>query len=183
MLGVSKRAAVNRRVRSAAGLGKRFIGGRDELDTISEGVGGKGAIAASNGLWIAPHFEACDRQRFKKIGEICDQKCRMSFLGWTKISLDPEVQLQRTALKPTTATGGKIRRLGHLGQPENATVKAARRLFTAAGHGQLDVINSRYGHRATSADVSQEGRAKGRESAFVTAHRRQGQVFLRAGSL
>ena len=107
----------------------------------------------------------------------------MSFLGWAKVSFNPEVQLQRAALKPTTAAGDKIRRLGQLGQPKNATVKSARQLFTAAGHGQLDVINSPYGHRATSADVSHEGRAKGRESALGTAHGRQGQVFLRAGSL
>jgi len=85
---------MNRRVRSAARLRERFIVGRDELDAISEGVGGKGAIAASNGIRIAPHFEACDRQRFEKLCEICDQKCRMSFLGWAKVSFNPEVQLQ-----------------------------------------------------------------------------------------
>ena len=155
---------MNRRVRSAARLRERFIVGRDELDAISEGVGGKGAIAASNGIRIAPHFEACDRQRFEKLCEICDQKCRMSFLGWAKVSFNPEVQLQRAALKPTTAAGDKIRRLGQFGQPKNVTVESARQLFTAAGHGQLDVIDSAYGHRAHSPNEQDNRRPRRRQS-------------------
>jgi len=92
-----------------------FFIGRDELDTISKGVGSEGPIAALNAIGIAPHFEAFGRQRLEKLSEMRYQKCRMSFLGWAKISFNPEVQLQGTALKPTPATGDKIRRLGHFG--------------------------------------------------------------------
>jgi hypothetical protein len=106
---------MNRRVRSTAWLGERFVTGRYEFDTIAEGVGGKGPIDAPNRFWIALHFDACGMQRFEEFCEIRDQKCWMSFLGCAKVSFNAEMHLQRTTLKPTTATRNKIRRLGHFG--------------------------------------------------------------------
>ena len=95
---------MNRRVRSTAWLGERFVTGRYEFDTIAERIGGKGSIEALNRFWIALHFDAGGMQLLEKLREICDQQRRMSFLGGAKVSFDAEMQLQRTTLEPTTAT-------------------------------------------------------------------------------
>ena len=121
---------------------------RYEFDTVAERIGGKCPIEALNRFWIALHFDAGGMQLLEKLREIGDQQRRMSFLGGAEVSFGAEVQLQRTALKPTTAASSKIRRLGHFGQAKNFAVKPARQLFTATWHRQLDVINSVYGHFA-----------------------------------
>ena len=78
----------------------------------------------------------------------------MCFLGWSKVRLDAEVQLQRATLKPGTATSREILGFGNFSQPEQLAIKPARQGFTTDRYGQLNVIDAVNGHLASSINVS-----------------------------
>jgi hypothetical protein len=65
--------------------------GLDELDAIAEGIGSEGSIETLDRFGIVLYFEACISQGLEKSCEVTDDKCRMRFPGWAKVSLDAEV--------------------------------------------------------------------------------------------
>src|SRR6266496_5145379 len=65
----------------------------------------------------------------------------MRFPGGAKIRFNSEMNLHRTALKPTATTLCQLGRLGHFCHAQNTKEKRARFILLSGGHCQLNVIN------------------------------------------
>jgi len=61
-------------------------------------------------------------------------------LGWSKIVLDAQMNLDDAGLKPHAPAHGERRWLGHFGEAEDADVKLSASVFGAARDGQLYVL-------------------------------------------
>jgi hypothetical protein len=70
----------------------------------------------------------------------------MGFGGGVKHLVDAEVNLHFFAFEPASAALRQRRRLGGLRQTQRLTIECSGALLAAGGHGELDVIDSHYGH-------------------------------------
>ena len=68
---------------------------------------------------------------------------RMRFLRRAKIILHAEMNLHLAAFEPAPAALGEFSRLGNLHHAQEVAVEAARRVFFATWHGELDVIDEK----------------------------------------
>jgi hypothetical protein len=68
-------------------------------------------------------------------------KRRVCLLRGTKIRFDPEMNLYRAALKPTSAAKRQFGRLGNFCHAQNAGVEGAGCVFRSGGHGQLHMVD------------------------------------------
>jgi hypothetical protein len=95
------------------------------------------------------HLNPCILQSSHEGRVITAAQGRVRLLGGTEVALNSEMELHAPALKPASATLGKLRRLGKFLHPERAFVKGARLLFLSGRHSQLNVIDNseyRFGH-------------------------------------
>nr|WP_287379509.1 hypothetical protein [Candidatus Microthrix sp.] len=76
----------------------------------------------------------------------------MGLAGRAKVGLDPEVNLERSILKPASAPLGQVHRFGHLRDAEHPGVEGDGLVLPAGGHGELHVIDTDDAHREMMAD-------------------------------
>jgi hypothetical protein len=75
-----------------------------------------------------------------QVVEVGDEDAGVALAGGAEALLDAQVQLQAAGAEPRAAPRGQHRRLGDLGQAEDADEEGPRGLLLAGRHGQLHVV-------------------------------------------
>ncbi len=92
---------------------------------------------------IPLHIQARCLQTRKQSVIVQATQCRMSLPCGTKFSLNAQMNLHGPARKPAAASLRQLRRLRNFVHPQQPAVERPCPIFTACGHGKLDVINRR----------------------------------------
>ena len=79
-----------------------------------------------------------------------DQQARVGLPRRAEVGVHAQVDLDRAALEPGPAASRERRRLGQLGDPEQARVEGARLRLAAGRHGELHVIDADDGQGLSS---------------------------------
>ncbi len=74
--------------------------------------------------------------------QVPHEQARMRLLCWPEILLDTKVNATGACLKPNAATFGLWQGLRHFRNTKQAGIEAPGRVFTARGHGELNVMDS-----------------------------------------
>jgi hypothetical protein len=110
------RAEINMNRERVAMSGSR---GLQKFDSIPERIIDKNAVVTLERLVGAQRKSGCGQRRLERRQVIDDQR-GMRFARRPKVGLDPEVDLEVTALEPATAAARKLRRLDGFRNSENA---------------------------------------------------------------
>lgn len=82
--------------------------------------------------------------------QVINNERRMGLTRWGELRLHTQVDLQRTILKPTTTTRGKMGRLRYLGNTKHARIECPGIVLLADWHCKLNVIEPVNGHYLTT---------------------------------
>lgn len=119
--------------------------GLQQLDAVAEGVGDVGAVEAGKGLVASDRESGIGAEGDHGL-QVADEESGMGLFRGTEVVFDAEVQLGGAGVEPDAAAGGEVGRLHALLEAEDSGVEGAGVVFTAAGHGQLDVMEGFDGH-------------------------------------
>ncbi|SRR5579872_223066 len=121
----------------------RFL---QKLETISERIPDECSLAAIENR-VMDDLDALFLAALNDRWQVADQKSGVGFGRGMEIPLDPEMNLDLGAFKPTTASPGKIGWLGYLWQPQQITIEFSRPILLARWHRKLYVVDTDDGHQ------------------------------------
>lgn len=116
-----------------------------QLDPVAEGIIDIDPVIAGQRL-VPPGGNAAFGELCNKAGEIIDQECRMRLARGPEVRFDAEMDPDRAAFEPAAAPLLEIVRFLHLGEAEEVAIEAARLIFAAGRHGELDVVELKQRH-------------------------------------
>ena len=93
---------------------------------------------------VLDDFHAASAKNLAQFVQVEHRKGRVRLLCRLKISVHPDVQLLRTALKPAAPAGPQDGRLFNLFHAQECAVEFLRRGFASLGRRDLNVIDPRH---------------------------------------
>src|SRR5665213_2954896 len=123
-----------------------------ELETIAERIIDEDALIACHGRVVddVESLVAAARDDALQVGH---KQTGMRLGGGVERLVDAKMDLHLIAFEPATAALRQRRRFGRFRQAQQLAIECARAIFAARGHGELDVIDSDYGHTCSKCAI------------------------------